>query len=505
MVYRIGYAGTDGRTLLSAIETSKAVSEIYHDEMAGVVIRGTPSMPKFSEMMGWPIEFVPTRDNSVESYAEAIMGALKDGTINCVITMPESLLFDGLIDNIEVKHPDLAERVAGLTMKGSFIEADKIGCKRFCRENGIPVADEWREVDVRDYETVLKTCLDFFDRFGGAALKYPYSAEGKGSRVIRIPWEIREVYSTLINDYRDRYKTIFGKKEPWPLLIESLMSGVEISFTVLVDQSGNFQIMPTAMDYPERFEGHAGKDNPITGGMGSISPHPIETEELIAMAAEDIIKPLVKGMEERGILRPCVLYPGCFISLGDGMRPERIRVSEINIRPGEPEFQPVARRVRNLGALIKAMFDGQLDKVAPEVREDQVSICLALVTGPGGPKGQKGYPWSLTKNEPLVIDYDYFKKKNIQIIPSAMSWDEDEGVFKSDGSRVAYLNGNVTAKADSPGKSRVEVAERLQKRLLQAFDGGKIRVIPREDEKGNRLDLRRDIGSHYKIAESAFL
>jgi phosphoribosylamine--glycine ligase len=239
--------------------------------------------------------------------------------------------------------------------------------------------------------------------------------------------------------------------------------------------------------------------------MGSISPHPIETEELIAMAAEDIIKPLVKGMEEIGILRPCVLYPGCFISLSDGMRPERIRVSEINIRPGEPEFQPVARRVRNLGALIKAMFDGQLDKVAPEVREDQVSICLALVTGPGGPKGQKGYPWSLTKNEPVEIDYDYFKKKNIQIIPSAMSWDEQEGVFKSDGSRVAYLNGNVTAKAGAPGKSRVEVAERLQKRLLQAFDNNKIRVIPREKEEGNRLDLRRDIGSHYKIAENSFL
>ena len=57
---------------------------------------------------------------------------------------------------------------------------------------------------------------------------------------------------------------MFGGKGNWPLLIESLMSGVEISFTILVDKNGNFQILPTAMDYPERFEGPAGKKNPIT-------------------------------------------------------------------------------------------------------------------------------------------------------------------------------------------------------------------------------------------------
>jgi phosphoribosylamine--glycine ligase len=40
--------------------------------------------------------------------------------------------------------------------------------------------------------------------------------------------------------------------------------------------------------------------------------------------------------------------------------------------------------------------------------------------------------------------------------------------------------------------------------LLAAFDNGKIRVIPREDADGNRLDLRRDIGFHYLEAERIF-
>ncbi|KPJ76332.1 MAG: hypothetical protein AMJ54_12120 [Deltaproteobacteria bacterium SG8_13] len=161
----------------------------------------------------------------------------------------------------------------------------------------------------------------------------------------------------------------------------------------------------------------------------------------------------------------------------------------------------MARRIRNLGALVEATATGRLDQVAPDVRSDQIAICVALVTGPGGPDGQKGYPWSCTKGEPVEIDLKYMRRKGIQVIPSAMTWSEEEQVFKSDGTRVAFLNANVTAKqGDRPG----EIADRLRNKLLAAHDNGKIRVIPREDGNGNRLDLRRDVGSHYRKSEELF-
>jgi phosphoribosylamine--glycine ligase len=279
------------------------------------------------------------------------------------------------------------------------------------------------------------------------------------------------------------------------------MAGVEISFTMLVDKYGNFQILPTAMDYPERFEGPAGKSNPITGGMGAVSPHPLETPQMMEMAGEVIAKPLIEIMKAKGILRPCVLYPGCFVSLNDAGLPTAIRVSEINIRPGEPEAQPVIRRLRNFGALIQATLQGHLNEVEAEVRTDQLAMCAALVTGPGGPDGQKGYPWSCTRGEPVEIDFKYMKRKGIQLIPSAMMCAPEDGRFKSDGTRVAFMNANVTVKpSERPG----EVADRLRKKLLTAFDNGRIRVIPREDSNGNRLDLRRDIGFHYLAAEKIF-
>jgi phosphoribosylamine--glycine ligase len=63
------------------------------------------------------------------------------------------------------------------------------------------------------------------------------------------------------------------------------------------------------------------------------------------------------------------------------------------------------------------------------------------------------------------------------------------------------MNANVKIKPDD---SRGEVAERFRNKLMAALDNGKIRVIPRENPQGNRLDIRRDIGLHYLKAEKIF-
>ena len=184
---KIAFAGTDGRTLLCALVVSTATSDIYKDTFQGVVVRGTPSMPKFAETMNWPIEFIPTKGNSYDEYAAAIINAIKTDSIYYVIPMPEALLFDGLVDEVEAA--GFGDRIVGLKKSAAFIEGDKIKCKELCREAGIPVAASWAEVDAKDYATLLHTCLDYIQEFGGAVLKYPYSAGGKGARIILNSWE----------------------------------------------------------------------------------------------------------------------------------------------------------------------------------------------------------------------------------------------------------------------------------------------------------------------------
>ncbi len=63
---RIGYVGTDGRSLLAALDTSRATSELYSGSFEGVVVRGTPAMQPWAERMGWPVGFIPTPANTME-------------------------------------------------------------------------------------------------------------------------------------------------------------------------------------------------------------------------------------------------------------------------------------------------------------------------------------------------------------------------------------------------------------------------------------------------------
>ena len=161
---RIAFAGTDGRTMLCALVVSTATSDIYKDRYQGVVVRGTPSMPNFAETMNWPIEFIPTQGNSYDEYAEAIIDAVKSDRIDYVVPMPEALLFDGLVDEVEAA--GFGNRIVGLKQSAAFIEGDKIKCKELCRDAGIPVAASWAEVDAKDYATLLHTCLNYIQEFG---------------------------------------------------------------------------------------------------------------------------------------------------------------------------------------------------------------------------------------------------------------------------------------------------------------------------------------------------
>ena len=515
----IGFVGPDGRTCMCAY----TVSTVESEKFTGAIVKGMSGMgPVMDAIRGkkeWTVKIFPVADKSVEDYKQVIIKAFEDGEIDYVVIMPEDLIYEGLVN--ELIEAGYGDQVIGLTKEAAFIEGDKVKAKVWMRRAGVPVAP-FKVADAKNLQQIKRIVTKFMRNHGGAVLKYPYSAGGKGARPIFRVDDILDVWNILLKDYSDNYKVLHGDNK-WPLLIEAWKSEIEISFTTLVDGKGNFRILPTAMDYTLRFEGPPSQTNPVTGGMAAIGMHPAETSELLKMVGDEVFKPFVEEMKQGGILRPCILYPGCRVSIDPVTgKPVNILVYEMNIRAGEPEMQVVARRLKNLGELIVATIEGRLDEVEPDVRSDQISLCLALVTGPGGPRGQKGYPDSYTKYESVAINFKSLAKRGILIVPSNVSWDEEYQRLISDGSRVFYLSKNATIK---PGQKRGEVAEILRNMLLQAFDHGLVRVIPRESvetfdaakllfeqgnipktefakaeaayEKANRLDLRRDPGRIY--------
>jgi len=522
----IGFVGPDARTYMCAY----TVSTVESDKFIGAVIKGMTGMgPVMDAVRGkkkWELNILPVANKSVEDYKKAILKAFEDGEIDYVVIMPEDLIYEGLVD--EIIAAGYGDRVVGLTKEAAFIEGDKAKAKIWMSRSGVPVAP-FEITDAKDLQQIKKIVTEFVRKHGGAVLKYPYSAGGKGARPIFRLEDLLDVWNILLKDYSNNYEELHGDND-WPLLIEAWKSEIEISFTTLVDGKGNFRILPTAMDYPLRREGPPSQINPVTGGMAAIGMHPAETPELIQMVREKVFQPFVKELKNKGILRPCILYPGCRVSVDPATgKPVDILVYEMNIRAGEPEMQVVARRLKNLGELIIATIEGRLDEVEPDVRTDQISICLALVTGPGGPQGQKGYPDSYTKYEPVVINFKSLSKRGVLIVPSNVSWDEENKRLVSDGSRVFYLSRNATVK---PDQKRGEVAATLRNSLLQVFDQGLVRVVPREAEetfeaakmlleqgslpksefkkaqaafeKANRLDLRRDPGRIYEEWDQLF-
>ena len=492
MKKKIGWAGSDGRTWFSALCTHFSGHE-------GVVIRGMPGMRPYTEASKFPLRFIPTKDKTIEAYGESINQAFEKGDIDYAVLMPEDLQFSGLVDLLIAKGH--GEKILGLTKAGSFIEGNKIECKRLCQDAGIPTAN-WEVLDLRDFKRFRNKCIEYNLRFGGTVIKYPYSAGGKGARIINNDWEIPTVYDKLIIDYGKNYEerlVTLGPNGEWQVLIEEKMTGTEISFTVLIDKVGNTCVLPTAMDFPERYDAPPGPDNPITGGLGTISPHPAESPELLAHVEKTIAEPLIIKMRALGILRPCVIYPGCFVNVTS--KGIFIRVCEINIRPGEPEFQSVARMVNNLGDLIISCFTGDLGTVKPRIRENHVVISIALFIGPGPTDDYRGYGLGRYKTgEPMVIDFKGLRKKKIMFIPSGLGYDNNH-VYISDGTRICYLMSN----ADVPdGKQRSEVSENLKNRLVSAFTDGLVRVIPSEDSEGNRLEIRKTIGDQFKLGERIF-
>ena len=113
---KIAFAGTDGRTLLWALVTATATSEVHTENYEGIVVRGTPAMPKFVEEMKWPVQFVETRSNSVDDYARGILDA------SLFARMKHGAHLVNVGRGGHLREPDLVDALAGGRLAGATLD-----------------------------------------------------------------------------------------------------------------------------------------------------------------------------------------------------------------------------------------------------------------------------------------------------------------------------------------------------------------------------------------------
>jgi phosphoribosylamine--glycine ligase len=342
----------------------------------------------------------------------AVANFAEENAIDFVIIGPEAPLAAGVADRL---------REAGLLVFGpseaaAKLEASKSFTKEICDAANAPTAAYGHFTDADAAKAHVR------QHGAPTVVKADGLAAGKGVIIAMSEAE-------AIDAIDDMFGGAFGGAGA-EVVIEEFMEGEEASLFVLVDGEDVLAI-GSAQDHKRVGEGDTG---PNTGGMGAYSPAPVLSAEIEARAMEEIVKPTMKVMAERGMPYQGVLYAGLMIKDGQP------RLVEYNVRFGDPECQVLMMR---LGAqaldLMQAAAEGRLGEAQVNWADDHaITVVMAAA----------GYPGSYEKGSEI---------KGLDTLPEDSSNMVFHAGTKAEDGKVLAVGGrvlNVTARGDTLQEAR---------------------------------------------------
>lgn len=330
-------------------------------------------------------------------------------SIDLTIVGPEDPLAAGVVDALR----NAGRRVFGPSAAAARLESDKAFAKQLMRQHAIPTAE------ARVFDNYSAAHEYIATRDDALVVKAAGLAKGKGVIVCKDPAEALIAAETMLVD------RAFGEAGR-RIIVEERLQGAEISIQAIVDGQ-TIYVLETAQDYKRQLDGDAG---PNTGGMGSISPAPRVTEQMLSEIERQILVPAVDAMHRNDIPYSGVLYAGLMITAAGP------KVLEFNCRFGDPETQAVLMRVQSdLLDLFEAAATGRLDEV--ELRVDpRPAVCVVVAAG--------GYPGSVKGGTPITAlpsDAD-----DLMVFHAGTK--REQGVVRTAGGRVlgvTALGGSIDA------------------------------------------------------------
>lgn len=293
---------------------------------------------------------------------QQLIAFCREQQIAFTVVGPEAPLAAGIVD----KFTAAGLAVFGPSQYCAQLESSKDFAKAFMARTGIPTAAYQTFTDAEAAHQYIS------QKSAPIVIKADGLAAGKG---VIVAMTLAEAHQAVDEMLRDNAMGAAGSR----VVIEDFLQGEEASFIVMVDGE-HVLPMATSQDHKRLLDFDKG---PNTGGMGAYSPAPVVTDAVYQRVMDEIILPVVKGMQADGHPYRGFLYAGLMID--DRGAPYTI---EFNCRFGDPETQPIMCRLQSdLVELIEAALDGRLDTVTAEWRDQAaVGVVLAAAGYPQDPR-----------------------------------------------------------------------------------------------------------------------
>jgi len=257
-----------------------------------------------------------------------------------------------------------------------MLEGSKSFAKDFMQKYGIPTA-AYRAFHDTEEEEAIRWLRQLR---GPYVLKADGLAAGKGVLLLDSEEEAVEAL-------RDMFGGRFGEASK-KVVIEEFLRGREFSVFILTDGRGHYTLLPIAKDYKRIGEGDTG---PNTGGMGTLSPVPFLTDDVLDQVKNRIIHPTLQGL-----LREGIFYQG-FLFFGLMLTDTGPAVVEYNCRLGDPETQVLLPRLEDdLLSLLDCLHAS--DCSLPQAPQESTDYATAVIIASGG------YPGPYPKGRPIHMD-----------------------------------------------------------------------------------------------------
>jgi phosphoribosylamine---glycine ligase len=357
--------------------------------------------------------------------------------VDLTVVGPEVPLSLGVVD-VFAAH---GFAIVGPSKAAAALESSKGFAKEFMARHGIPTA-RFRVCESADAALAALRAGEFGLP---VVIKADGLAAGKGVVIAETQAEAEAAIQAAMVDRR------FGDAGS-SVVLEEFLVGEEASYFVLADGT---ECIPlgSAQDHKRIFDDDRG---PNTGGMGAFAPSPLVTPDVERRILDEIVRPVLAGMEAEGYPFRGFLYPGLMITA------EGPKVIEFNVRFGDPEAEVILPMLdEDLSWLLGAAATGALPSRPAKFR-NHPHVCVVLAAG--------GYPDSTETGKPIS------GIEAASAVPDALVFHAGttrrDGQLLTSGGRVLTVVGRGSTYRDA-----IDVAYRAASAIQ--FDG---------------MQMRRDIG-----------